>query len=143
MRVHEATHGVYFDDLDAMQILHNSRYLILFERAVGSLFASLGWGGLLDAQRNPDQYHLVRANQIEYLRPVTEVGSVRVQVWVQKLGRSSLVFGLRVLPLKGDAAFATGTRTIVRVDPESRKPVPWTDAFREALAPYVGDTPGL
>jgi acyl-CoA thioester hydrolase len=32
LRFHEAIHGVYFDDLDAFQILHNARYLLLFER---------------------------------------------------------------------------------------------------------------
>ena len=34
MRFHESIHGVYFDDLDALQILHNSRYLVLFERTI-------------------------------------------------------------------------------------------------------------
>ena len=27
----------------------------------------------------------------------------------------------------------------VRVDPEARTPVPWTDAFRAAMAPYQRD----
>ena len=38
MRFYEAIHGVYFDDLDALQILHNSRYLLLFERTIGSFW---------------------------------------------------------------------------------------------------------
>ena len=37
MRFHETPHGVYFDDLDAFQILHNARYILYFERTVGSL----------------------------------------------------------------------------------------------------------
>jgi acyl-CoA thioester hydrolase len=137
MRFHEAVHGVYFDDLDAFQILHNARYLLLFERTIGSFWRQLGWGGALDVQSNPDQFHLVRANHVEYLRPVNGVGQVRVRVWVEQLGRSSLTFGLRCLPLDEDIDFATGTRVIVRVDPETRRPVPWTESFRKELAPYL------
>ena len=78
MRFHESIHGVYFDDLDALQILHNARYLLLFERTIGSFWArAMGWSGL-DGPTNPDRFHLVRTNQIEYIRPVTNIGDVRV-----------------------------------------------------------------
>ncbi|MCA9620921.1 MAG: acyl-CoA thioesterase [Myxococcales bacterium] len=139
MRFHEAIHGVYFDDLDAFQILHNARYVLLFERTIGSFWNELGWGGPLDAQSNPDQFHLVRENHVEYLRPVTAVGQVRVRVWIEKLGRTSLVFGLRCLPLDEDIDHAVGTRAIVRVHPETRRPEPWTESFRETLRPYRRD----
>jgi acyl-CoA thioester hydrolase len=139
MRFHEATFGVYFDDLDAFQILHNARYILLFERAIGSFWQFLGWSGPLDSQSNPDQFHLVRANHVEYDAPVVGVGRVRIRLWVEKLGRTSLTFGFRCLPLDQDVDHAHGTRVIVRVDPTTRKPVPWTDAFRQTLAPYRRD----
>ncbi|MGA9521311.1 MAG: thioesterase family protein [Myxococcaceae bacterium] len=141
MRFHEHVHGVYFDDLDAYQILHNARYLLYFERTVGSFWRHLGWGGLLDAQNNPDQFHLVRANYVEYLRPVVGVTEVRVRVWVEKLGRTSLTFGFCLLPLDEDLPYSTGTRTIVRVDPKTRRPTEWTASIREKLAPYRKDLP--
>lgn len=136
MRFHETIHGVYFDDLDAFHILHNARYLLLFEHAIGSFWRQLGWGGVLDFNSNPDQYHLVRANSLDYQRPVIGTGQVRVRVWVERLGRTSLTFGLRVMPLDEDIEHATGQRTVVRVDPESKRPVPWTDSFRAEIAPY-------
>ena len=145
MRFHERVHGVYFDDLDAFQILHNARYLLLFEHAIGSFWRHLGWAGALDFNSNPDQYHLVRANSIEYLRPVVGTGDVRVRVWVEKLGRTSLTFGLRVMPLDQDIEHATGRRVIVRVDPDSKAPTEWSESFRAAIAPYRSDlaqTPG-
>ena len=49
MRFHEQVMGVYFDDLDPFQILHNARYLLLFERTLGSFWMELGLGGLQDA----------------------------------------------------------------------------------------------
>lgn len=139
MRFHENVMGVYFDDLDAFQILHNARYLLLFERTIGAFWRHLGWGSVLDAQHNPDQFHLVRANSIEYLRPVRGVTDVRVRIWIERLGRTSLTFGMRVLPMDHDRDHARGTRTVVRVDPVTHAPAPWTDGFREKLAPYRAD----
>src|SRR4051812_1492526 len=101
MRFHEANHGVYFDDLDAFQILHNARYVLLVERTIGSFWRHLGWTGIIEAS-DPDQFHLVRTNHIEYLRPVMGMGDVRVRIWVDKLGRTSLTFGFSVLPIDQD-----------------------------------------
>lgn len=138
MRFHEAIHGVYFDDLDAMQILHNARYLLLFERTIGSFWTrTMGWGGLLDESKNPDRYHLVRTNAIEYVRPVTGIGEVRVRIWVEKLGRTSLTFGFRILPMDEDVDYARGGRVIVCVDPKTRKPTPWSDDFRHRIAAFI------
>ena len=95
-RFYEAIHGVYFDDLDALQILHNARYLLLFERTIGSFWTrAMGWGGVLGKADEPDRFHLVRTNEIEYLRPVTGIGEVRVRIWVEKEGRTSLTFAFR------------------------------------------------
>lgn len=138
-RHHESIFGVFFDDLDAFQILHNARYLVLFERAIGQFWRHLGWGNVLDAQLNPDQFHLVRANHVEYERPVRGVNEVRVRVQVERLGRTSLTFRFRIMPLDEDVDYARGTRTIVRVDPATLTPAPWTDAFREAMRPYLVD----
>jgi len=137
MRFHEVTHGVYFDDLDAFRIVHNSRYLLFFERTIGAFWARLGYGARPD--QNPDAFHLVRANHVEYLRPIEQVGEVRVRVWVEKLGRTSLTFGLRVMPLDEDADYATGTRTLVCIDPDTRRPVPWSDELRSRLEPFRRD----
>ncbi len=136
-RFHESIHGVYFDDLDPFEILHNARYLLLFERTIGQFWHKLGWGGTLDAQRNPDQFHLVRANTVEYLRPVIGVGKVRVRLEIERLGRTSLTFRFQVLPQDQDLPYATGTRTVVRVDPGTRKPAPWSQSFRDTLEPYL------
>lgn len=136
MRFHESLHEVYFDDLDAFQILHNARYLVIFEHAIGSFWRVLGWGGPLDYDLNPDQYHFVRSNRVEYLRPFRGVGEVRVRVWVERLGQTSLTFGLCVMPLDEDLDLATGERVVVRVDPATQRPSPWSKSFRDSVAPY-------
>ena len=120
-------------------ILHNARYLLLFEHAIGSFWSHLGWGGPLDFNDSPDQFHLVRANHIEYERPVEGTGEVRIRVWVEKLGRTSLTFGLRVMPLDQDVFHAKGERVIVRIDPKTKRPVPWSDEFRKRIVDYCAD----
>lgn len=138
MRFHEQIHGVYFDDLDAFQILHNSRYVLLFERTVGGFWKQLGYSGLFSADQQ-DQFHLVRANEISYQRPVEGVTDVRVRLHVAKVGRTSLSFAFRVLPLDEDVDYATGSRVIVRVDPKTRRPTPWTESFRAKIKPYTAE----
>lgn len=133
-RFHEHIHGVYFDDLDPYGILHNARYLLLFERTLGAFWAHMGFEGFQDS---PDRFHFVRASSLEHHAPVRGTGSVRVRVWVQSLGRSSLTFGFRMMPMDEDMDVATGTRTIVRVDPDTWRPTPWTEEFRLMLKPWL------
>jgi acyl-CoA thioester hydrolase len=140
MKFHETVHGVYFDDLDVFGILHNARYLLLFERTIGAFWRRLGWKGTLEVKANPDQYQLVRANHVEYLHPVEGVGDVRVRVWVEKLGKTSLTFGFALLLMDQDVECARGSRVLVKVDPVTKVPSPWTPAFREQLASFRRDT---
>lgn len=137
-RFHERIHGVYFDDLDPFGILHNARYLLLFERTLGSFWQEMGFGGF---QMHPDQVHFVRKNEVEYLRPMAGQGDVRVRVWVANLGRTSLTYGFKMMPLDEDTEYARGSRVVVRVDPDSRRPTPWTASFRAQIAPWLpGET---
>ncbi len=136
MRFHEETHGVYFDDLDAFRILHNARYLLLMERTIGAFWHHLGWGTIADDAHNPDQHHLVRAQEISYERPFRGTGRVRCRIWIERLGQSSLTFGFSILPLDEDRAYATGTRTLVKIDQDVQRPTPWSSDFRERVGPY-------
>ena len=132
MRFHETVFGVYFDDLDPFGILHNARYLLFMERAVGEFWRTLGLDGFEDAR----QFHLVRSNHIEYHSPVEGVGQVRVRVAVTHLGTTSMKLGFRIMPLDEDVEHAVGERVIVCVDPDTRRPVGWSASFRQRLEPF-------
>lgn len=134
-RHYEQVMGVYFDDLDPFRILHNARYLLLFERTLGSFWQHVGLGGF-DADVE-DHSHLVRSNTIDYLRPVRGTGEVRVRLWIETIGRTSLTIGFRLMPLDQDLDFAVGRRTVVCVDPKTQQAVPWSAGFRERMAPWV------
>lgn len=135
-RFHEQIMGVYFDDLDPYHILHNARYLLLFERTLGSFWMELGMGPFQDPD-HPDRFHFVRTNHVEYLRPVRGVGRVRVRVWVERIGNTSLTFGFKMMPMHEDSVYARGTRTIVRIEPETHRPTPWTQPFRDRMSEWL------
>lgn len=135
-RFFENVTGIYFDDLDPFHILHNARYLLLFERTLGAFWAELGYGAFQDSS-HPEQFHLVRQNSVEYFEPVRGVGKVRVRVWVEKMGETSLTFGFRMMPLDQDRDHARGSRTVVHVDRETLTKCAWPQAFREVLRPWI------
>lgn len=134
-RFYEQTMGVYFDDLDAFGILHNARYLLLFERCLGSFWQHIGLGSF-DIE-GADHHHLVAANRMEYKQPVRGVGKVRVRLWIERVGRSSMTIGFKLMPMDQDVECASGERVVVCVDPEQHKPRPWSEGFRDLVAPWV------
>ncbi len=142
MRFFETVHGVFLDDLDAIGVLHNSRYLSFFERALGAFWHHLGWRRTTDYWNRPDALQVVRENQVEYLRPVEDVDEVKVRTSIEKLGRTSIVFGFQMLPMDDGLPFARGRRVMVKVDPKARIPSPWTKAFRDLMDPWVHSSAG-
>jgi acyl-CoA thioester hydrolase len=140
-RFHEEVFGVYFDDLDPFQILHNARYLLLFERTLGAFWMELGFGDFQDSD-HPEQFHLVRQNEVEYLSPVRGVGKVRIRVSVERIGETSLTFGFRMMPLDRDVDHARGRRTVVHVDRETLRSRPWPESLRAAIRPWIADEDG-
>jgi acyl-CoA thioester hydrolase len=133
---------VYFDDLDALNILHNVRFLLFIERARGELFQALGFRWEDDLAANPDKFHVVAAHEIEYLHAVRGEGELVVELTPSHLGRTSLIIDARVLSSKdgarhGDLVHATGKTRLVRLDPTTFAPAPWSDRFRSAFAPLL------
>jgi acyl-CoA thioester hydrolase len=134
---------VYFDDLDALNILHNVRFLLFMERARGELFQALGFRWEDELAVNPDKSHVVAAHEVQYLVPVRGECDLAVEVTPTHLGRSSLVLGKRVRSLDGRVTHAEGTTRLVRLEPApiegsgKPRPCPWSDRFRAAIAPHV------
>jgi acyl-CoA thioester hydrolase len=124
---------VYFDDLDALNLLHNVRYLLFIERARGELFNALGFRWEDDITVNPDKYHVIAAHEISYVARWTGEGDLAVEISPMKLGTSSFVLAARVTSLDGSVTYAKGTTRLVRLDPATGRPCTWSDRFRAAL----------
>lgn len=129
-----STQRVYWDQIDQLGVLHNAVYLLLFERARGDFWRSLG----IDGYGAPglDWPYLVVRNEVNYRAPITAEQDVRVGVWVAKLGQSSIVFGHEARAADGTVA-ADGLTVIVRVDAETRRALPWSPGFRAMVGPFI------
>jgi len=123
------TSAVHYDELDAMNMLHNARYAVHVERAVIAFFHETGSKWEREVSLNPDQFHAVREFRIEFLTPVTDVGPLSIDVWAERVGTSSCTHAFVVT--SGDGRIhARGRRSIVKLDSETMRPAPWSDAFR-------------
>lgn len=128
---------VYFDDLDALNILHNVRFLLFMERARGELFMELGFRWEDDVSVSPDKYHVVAEHRIRYLAPVRGEGELEVEIQPTHLGRSSLVLSAKVKSASSGLLYSDATTRLVRLDPVTQRPCSWSDRFRAAFGPLV------
>ena len=116
---------VHFDDLDMMGIMHNARYAVLIERAIAAYWIRLGFP--FDSSKG---LLAVAEFSITYRVPVTRIGPLGVEFWVERLGTSSCVYGYRVVS-PDDTVHAFGRRVMINLDPTSRRPAPWPDETRK------------
>lgn len=128
---------VFFDELDAVQFLHNARFSLHVERALSLFYATYGGRWEPDMRANPDQFIAVRAFEITFDAPFVGVGDLLVELWVERLGRTSCTYGFRCLNGDGSVVHARGTRTIVKLDPDTQRPVPWSEAALERHRPLL------
>ncbi len=132
---------VYFDDLDPLNILHNVRYLLFIERARGELLTSLGFRWDDPVEVNPDKFHVVAAHEVQYLAPVRGEGTLVVEVWPTRIGTSSLILAATIRSIDGKIKHSEDITRLVRLDPKTNRPCPWSERFRNAMVPLVGQTP--
>lgn len=125
---------VHFDDLDAMGLLHNGRYPVLVERALTPYWTARGHSFDGGRPTSPDMFHAVREFAITYRVPIRGTGRVAVHFWLEHFGDTSAEYGFRFLSAAGDVVHAEGRRAIVRLDPATLRPTPWTDAGRAVAA---------
>jgi acyl-CoA thioester hydrolase len=134
---------VHFDDLDAMGVVHNSRYAVLFERALASYWARRGWAFDPKQPHFEQIFFVVREFSIRYRRPITGVGPVHLHFWIDELGTNNIDYRFRVVSADGATVHAEGRRAQVKVDPRTLRPAPISDDVREAcralLVPDVRD----
>jgi acyl-CoA thioester hydrolase len=121
---------VHFDDLDMMGIVHNARYAVLMERALTPYWAERGHSFENGRFSSPDIFHAVRELTISFRAPIRGTGPILVHFWFDRFGTTSAEYGFRFLSADGATVHAEGRRAIVRLDPATLRPTPWTDAAR-------------
>lgn len=118
---------VHFEDLDMMGIVHNARYALLLERALTPYWAQHGFVYQNGQLAVPDMFHAVVELSITYRAPIRGTGPIVVHFWFERFGTTSAEYGFRLLSADGATLYAEGRRAIVRLDPATLRPTPWTE----------------
>lgn len=119
-------------------MLHNARYALFVERAASAFYRETTGGGWEQgADATSDQFHVVRAFQIEYLAPFVGEGELCVELAVERIGATSCTFAFVCTSPDERTVYARGTRVVVRIDPETQQSAPWSEQSRELFARLV------
>jgi acyl-CoA thioester hydrolase len=76
---------ICFEDLDAMGVVHNGRYVMLFERALAAYWARAGWAYDPGHLRFAEMLFVVKEFTVTYHEPITRIGTVQVQLGLDHL----------------------------------------------------------
>jgi acyl-CoA thioester hydrolase len=79
----------------------------------------------------------VREFKVTYNVSIAGVGEPLVHFWIDRLGRTSGVYGFRVLSADRAVVHAEGYRVNVNLDPATLRPAPFSDELRAAAVPLL------
>jgi len=120
--------SVRWRDLDAFNHVNNSKYLSFLEEA------RLGWMmGLPGQGLEDDVAPVVAAATLNYRRPIAWPAEVMIELFVERLGNSSVTIGHRILDA-GDPGvlYCDGNVVMVWIGRDSGRAAPLPDEVRES-----------
>jgi acyl-CoA thioester hydrolase len=126
--------GTRWADNDGYGHVNNTVYYSWFDTVVN------GWlieQGLLDL-RAGDPIGLVVETGCRYARPLGYPEPVEIGLVIERIGKSSVRYGLGVFAKNSNEAAAERYFVHVYVDREARRPAELTPRWREALAAIAG-----
>ena len=132
---------VHFDDLDPMGMVHNARYPLLIERALATFWNKRGHAFHDGRPSTSDAFNVVKEFSISYRAPIRGTGDVLVHFWLEHMGRSCAVYDFRLLSPERATLYAQGRRTVIKLDPRTLRPSPWTPEARAVAEGLLGMTP--
>ena len=106
-------------DLDAFGHVNNSNFLTYLEEARICWFETFD-GEWVNAQMAP----LLAAVQLNYRAPIDYPSAIRVELFAERIGTTSLTIGHRILSADGATLHADGNVVIVWIDRATGRPIP-------------------
>ncbi|UNK56786.1 acyl-CoA thioesterase [Pseudoxanthomonas daejeonensis] len=120
--------SVRWRDMDSMGHVNNAKYIAYLEEA------RVRWMLTVPGVSMTDRIApVVAANNINYKRPLTWPHDVMVELYVDRLGGSSVTIGHRIVDLKDDSVlYSDGNVVVVWMDTQTGKSAPLPEAIRNA-----------
>lgn len=119
---------VRWGDMDALRHVNNAVYFSYFEEARVRLFVAMGLDGAAG------RYGVLAHASCDFLKPLMYPARVVVGMKLVRVGRTSLELDCWIADA-GDPGtpHARGRNVLVCTDAATGRPLPWTDADRQAL----------
>lgn len=122
--------SVRWGDMDAFNHVNNAQYLRYLEEARVQWLASISGISLSD-RISP----VLVASNVNYRQPIEWPNEIAVELFIEKLGNSSLTMGHRMVSsLDSTVLYSDGNVVMVWIDRETGKSVPIPQAVRVAIA---------
>lgn len=128
---------VYFDELDALGVLHHTRYMLHLERSQQKFFEHLLGVDDFDADRDEDIYVVVHGLESRFREPFRRPGPMVVEYRIDRIRTAGVSMRYVIRDPSGEPIYCDGTRTVCKLSAKTHQPAPWTPAFREAMEAYT------
>lgn len=117
-------------DLDAYNHVNNSLFLTFLEEARIRWFDSFP-----EPWRNHAHEPILAAATVNFRRPIVYPETLRVRLFSERIGRSSLTIAHRITAAgDDDVLYADGNTVVVWIGPADGRPVPLPEVVRRVVA---------
>ncbi|MEN8724147.1 MAG: acyl-CoA thioesterase [Lentimonas sp.] len=130
---------VYFDELDALGVLHHTRYLLHLERAQQKFFEHLLEVDDFNVERDEDIYVVVHGLESRFREAFKIPGPIVVEYQVERVRSGGVTMRYRICDPTGIHTYCDGTRTVCKLSAETHRPAPWTEPFRHAMEAFCNE----
>lgn len=128
---------VFFDELDALGILHHTRYMLHLERAQQKFFEHLLGVDDFNVERDEDIYVVVHSLETRFREPFRRPGPITVEYGIERIRSGGVTMDFIIRHPSKPIIYCEGRRTVCKLSAESHQPALWTTPFREALEEYT------
>ncbi len=124
---------VRYWDTDANGHVFNARYFIYWDDALTDFFEAAG----LDFGTEGGPLWVTRRTECDFRGEANIGDRLATSVWVDRIGKTSVVFGLKTIEEGSGRLVTEGREIYVVIDPETRQPISVPAEARARLAHHV------
>lgn len=125
--------SIFFDELDALGVLHHTRYFLHLERAQQAFFQMLLGVPDFNAERDKDIYVVVHGLDARFRSPLRQPGQIAVHYEITRIRSGGVTMDFEIRSKDDTELYCNGTRTVCKLSHITHRPCHWTAEFRSAM----------